>query len=161
MNIPWDKDYPIKSRSCIKVSYKHSFSPSDRKDPWVYVRAPKSDLFNLAEPVSEMMVVHLFGFIAPLIGWRTLMVRGEFPDALFEVMETNEQIRVEFESVSSNFLVHTHSPSDCDAIICWQDDMAIADKTRYLFARNPDLKIIELRKLFHHYDFVVEFGTES
>jgi len=161
MNILLDTDYPIRPRSYVKVSYKHSFSPSDRKDPWVYVKAPQSDLFNLDEPVSEMMVVYLFGFIAPLFGWRTLIVRGEFPDALFEDMETNEQIRVEFESVSSNFLAHTHSPSDCDAIICWQDDMARADKARYLLARNPDLKIIELRKLFHHYDFVVEIEAES
>ena len=111
--------------------------------------------------MSEIMVVYLSGFIAPLLGWKTLVVREEFPDALFEDIKTGEQIRVEFESSSSNFLVHNHSPSGCDAIMCWQDNMSRADKARYLFAKNPDLKIIELRKIFHHYDFVVESEDES
>jgi len=161
MNVSLDTDYPIKHRTCVKVSYKPSFSPSDRKDPWTYVRNPQSDLFNLAEPISEAMVVYLAGFITPLFGWRTLMIREEFPDALFKDIKTGEQIRVEFESLSSHFLDHDHSPSGCDAIICWQDNMTRADKTRYLFTKNPDLKIIELRKIFHHYDFVLEFEAES
>ena len=161
MNFFLDTDYPIKHQTHVKASYKPSLRPSDRKDPWIYVRTPQSDLFNLAEPVSEMMVVYLAGFIAPLFAWRTLVVREEFPDALFEDIKTGEQIRVEFESLSSHFLDHNHSPSGCDAIICWQDNMSRTDKARYLFARNPDLKIIELRKIFHHYDFVVEFGAES
>jgi len=161
MNVFLDTDYPIKHQSHVKVSYKPSFRPSDRKEPWVYVRTPKSDLFNLAEPVSEMMVVYLAGFITPLFGWRTLVVREEFPDALFEDVASNEKVRVEFESSSSNFLDHNHSPSGCDVIICWQDNMSRADKARCLFAENPDLKIIELRKIFHHYDFVVEIKDES
>ena len=161
MKVFLDTDYPIKPQSHLKVSYNPSFRPSDRKDPWAYIRTPKGDLFNLVEPVSEMMVVYLAGFITPLFGWRTLTVREEFPDALFEDIKTGEQIRVEFESLSSNFLNHNHSPSGCDAIICWQDNMSRADKARYLFTKNPDLKIIELRKIFHHYDFVVEFEAES
>jgi hypothetical protein len=161
MDVFIDTDYPIEAGSHVKVSYKPSFRPSDRKDHWVYIRTPQSDLFNLAEPVSEMMVVYLAGFITPLFGWRTLMIREEFPDAFFKHIKTGEQIRVEFESLSSHFLDHDHPPSGCDAIICWQDNMARADKARYLFAKNPDLKIIELRKIFHHYDFVVEFEAES
>lgn len=148
-------DYPIRSPSCVKVSYKHSLKPSDRKDPWVYLRAPKCDLFEFIEPISEIMVVYLAGFIAPLFGWKTLSVREEFPDALFEDISTGERIKVEFESYSSNFLDHKHSPSECDVIICWQDNMSMADKSRYLFTRNPNLQILELRKFFHHYDFAV------
>jgi len=161
MNVDIDTDYPIKAQSRVQASYRPSFRPSERKDPWIYLGTPKSDLFNLSEPVSEIMVVYLAGFITPLFGWRTLVVREEFPDALFENVKTGEQIRVEFEGFSSHFLDHDHSPSGCDAIICWQDNMTGADKARYLFAKNPDLKIIELRKIFHHYDFVVEFEAES
>jgi hypothetical protein len=156
-----DADYPIRDQSLIRASYKCGFRPSDRKEPWLYIRAPKSDLFNLAEPISETMVVHLAGFITPLFGWRTLMVREEFPDALFEDIRTGEQIRVEFEGLASHFIDHNHSPSDCDAIICWQDNLSMVDKVRYLFTKNPDLKIIELRKIFHHYDFVVEFEAKA
>lgn len=161
MNVGIDADYPIKAQNHVRASYKPSFRPSDRKDQWTYLRTPKSDLFNLSEPVSEMMVVYLAGFITPLFGWRTLIVREEFPDALFEDVKSNEKIRVEFESSSSNFLDHKHPPSGCDAIICWQDNMSRADKARYLFAKNPELKIIELRKIFHHYEFVVEIEDES
>jgi len=161
MKFLMDMDYPIRERTRLNVSYKPSFGPSDRKDPWAYVRIPESDLFNLAEPVSEMMVVYLVGFFAPLFGWRTLMVREEFPDALFENIKTGEQIRVEFESLSSNFLDHNHSPSGCDAIICWQDNMSRAEKARHLLAKNPDLKIIELRRILHHYDFIVEFEAQT
>lgn len=161
MNVFIDTDYPIRAQSRVKVSYKPSFGPSDRKDPWAYIRTPQSNLFNLAEPVSETMVVYLAGFITPLCGWRTLMVREEFPDALFEDIKTGEQIRVEFESLSSHFLDHDHSPSDCDAIVCWEDNMPKMAKARYLFAKNPDLRIIELRKIFHHYDFVVEPEAEG
>jgi hypothetical protein len=39
--------------------------------------------------------------------------------------------------------------------------MSTADKARYLFGKNPDLKIIELRKLFHHYDFAVGFEADG
>lgn len=161
MNVLIDTEYPIKTQSHVRVSYKPSLRPSDRKDPWIYVRTPQSDLFNLAAPVSEIMVVYLAGFIAPLFGWKTLMVREEFPDALFEDMKTGEQIRVEFESLSNNFVDHNHSPSGCDVIICWQDNMSRIDKARYLFAKNPGLKVIELRKIFHHYDFVVELEAEN
>lgn len=161
MDILLDMDYPIKPQSCLRVSYKPLLGPSNTKAPWLYVQTPKSDLFALAEPVSELMVVYLAGFIVPLFGWRTLMVREEFPDALFEDIETGEQIRVEFESFSSNFLNHNHPPLGCDLIMCWQDNMSTKDKARHLFAKNPDLKIIELRKLFHHYDFGVGFEAES
>lgn len=161
MKAATNTDYPIRDRSLVRASYKRGFRPSDRKDPWLYVKAPKSDLFNLAEPLSETMVVHLAGFITPLFGWRTVMVREEFPDALFEDIRTGKKIRVEFESLASHFLDHSHSPSDCDAIICWQDNLSMGDKARYLFTKNPDLKIIELRKIFHHYDFVVEFEAEA
>lgn len=156
-----DTDYPIKSQSRLQVTYKPACGPSDKKDPWMHMSTPQSDLFELAGPVSEIMVVYLAGFIAPLFGWRTLAVRGEFPDALFEDVRTGEQIRVEFESLSSHFLDHSHAPSRCDAIICWEDNMTRTDKARYLLAKNPDLKIIELRRVFHHYDFVLEVGTEA
>lgn len=161
MNVFLDTDFPIKPQTSVKVSYKPFLGPSDRRAPWIYVQTPKSDLFALAEPVSEVMVVYLAGFITPLFGWRTLVVREEFPDALFEDIETSEQIRVEFESLSGNFLDHNHPPLGCDVIICWQDNMSVADKARHLFAKNPNLKIIELRKIFHHYDFAVEFEAES
>jgi len=161
MNTFIDTRYPIKAQSCVRVSCKASSKPSDQEDPWSYIRTPQSDLFALTEPVPETMVVYLTGLIAPLCGWRALMIREEFPDALFEDMKTGEQIRVEFESLSSHFLDHNHLPSGCDAIICWEDNMARAAKTRYLWAKNPELKIIELRRILHHYDFAVEFGTEG
>lgn len=161
MNIILDANYPIKANSYIRASYKQSLEPSDKKDPWIYMKPPTSRLFDLAEPVSELMVVYLAGLITPLLGWRTLVVREEFPDALVEDIESGAQIRIEFESLSSNFLGHNHSPSGCDVIICWQDNLSTTEKARYLFATNPGLKIIELRKIFHHYDFTIVSEAEG
>jgi len=161
MNVLIDTDYPIKDQSCVRVSYKPSFRPSDSRHLGAYIKTPKTQFFNLVEPVSETMVVHLSGFITPLLGWRTLAVRQEFPDALFENVETGEQIRVEFESLSSHFLEHNHAPWGCDVIMCWQDNMTRIDKAHYLFAKNPHLRILELKKIFHHYDFVVEHRAGS
>jgi hypothetical protein len=161
MKISIDTDYPIKAEIYVKASYRPALGPCDQKDPSVYVRTPINTIFNIKEPISEMMVVYMAGLVTPLFGWRVVIVREEFPDALFEDMSTGEQIRVEFESSSSHFLEHNHSPSGCDFIICWRDTISRADKARYLFSINPDLRIIELKKLFHHYDFVVESDTTT
>ncbi len=155
MSEVFDKEYPIQPQQ-VKAVYKNLRGPADRKEPWIYLQSPKSELFDVAEPVSELMVVFLAGLIIPLLGWRTLVVREEFPDALVVERVTGKQLRVEFEALTSNFVRHGHPPSGCDYIMCWRDDMTEAEKARCLHSQNPDLRIIELRRLLHHYDFIVE-----
>lgn len=74
------------------------------------------------EPVNEASVLFLFGAMAEPLGLRMKLVQTAFPDckALREVAPGKWQdmnIEVEFESI--NFLKHGHKIEDCDAIVCW------------------------------------------
>ncbi|HET9284298.1 MAG TPA: hypothetical protein VFR24_20290 [Candidatus Angelobacter sp.] len=74
------------------------------------------------EPTNEQGVLLLFGAMAMDLGFRIKLVQAAFPDckALREVAPGKWQdvdLEVEFES--RNFLRHGHRIEDCDAIICW------------------------------------------
>ncbi|GAH54310.1 unnamed protein product, partial [marine sediment metagenome] len=74
----------------------------------------------------------------------------------YEDTSTHSKIRVEFEKNTKSFLEHDHSPSECDMILCWEDNLTQKEKEEHLFARNPNLKIIEFKKIFFHYDFELD-----
>ena len=74
------------------------------------------------EPQSEMDVVALFAMLAEKLGFVLMLVRREFPDcqALREMEPGKwQQVWIEFEYQSRNFLSHGHSPDGCDMIVCW------------------------------------------
>jgi len=78
-------------------------------------------------PTSEMGVVFLFGALAPSLGYVVERVGTRFPDCialrrLYETGEPWEQVRIEFELRSRNFVTHKHDPKSCDVIVCWEDD---------------------------------------
>jgi len=86
------------------------------------------------EPVNEVETVILFSFLANELGYRIKEVRPDvFPDAILE--KSGENINVEFEFLSSNYLQHCH-PSDFDGIcICWRKDSDI-----------PNIEILSLEE---------------
>ena len=94
-------------------------------------------------PVNEMGVVFLFALVAWELGFQveSLWTRGE-PDgrAKRQVAPGKWQdVGVEFEYESRNFLRHGHDPKRCDVIVCW----------RHNWKECPDnIEVIELCRLF-------------
>lgn len=73
-------------------------------------------------PTNEMGVVFLFGSMALQLGFSVTQLQAAFPDceALREVeLGKWQRVRIEFEYESRNFLLHGHSLTECDLIICW------------------------------------------
>ena len=94
-------------------------------------------------PVNEMGVVFLFALVAWDLGFQveSLWSRGE-PDgrAKREVAPGKWQdVAIEFEYESKNFVLHGHDPKKCDVIVCWRHNWKDAP---------PELEIIELCRLF-------------
>ena len=48
---------------------------------------------------------------------------GRFPDFILE--RKGKEIRVELETLSSNFILHKHDPSKVDEVICIKNDFEI------------------------------------
>ncbi|HEY5027407.1 MAG TPA: hypothetical protein VIK39_03285 [Candidatus Angelobacter sp.] len=74
-------------------------------------------------PTNEMGVVFLFGTVAREMGYMVIRLQSEFPDCeAFREVEPGrwQQIRIEFEYESRNFLTHGHRLDDCDLIVCWK-----------------------------------------
>lgn len=75
-------------------------------------------------PSTEAGVLALFGRFFDLLGFsRILHVQTACPDctAVYE----GRQVRVELEYLSSNFILHGHSPSAVDLVVCWKKDRSI------------------------------------
>ena len=161
MNSKFDSDYPIKTPADLRVLLKPFFMPGESKDAWIYEKLPHSDIFTFSTEMSEGMIVYLAGFLTPLLGWKTLVIQDAFPDALYEDMSTHARVRVEFEKNTRSFLEHDHPASECDMILCWEDNLTQKEKDEHLFAENPNLKIVEFRKIFFHYDFELEIAGEK
>lgn len=76
----------------------------------------------LNEPTNEQGVIFLFGAMAVQLGFMVTLIQTGFPDcqALRMVAERRcQQVRIEFEYESRNFLRHAHDVNGCDVIVCW------------------------------------------
>lgn len=89
-------------------------------------------------PTNEVGVIYLFGMLAGRLGFVVTRMQTEFPDC--EAMrlvedERWQQVRIEFEFESRNFLKHLHRAEDCDLIVCWAHNWP-----------ECPLEVVELRK---------------
>lgn len=148
----FNPDYPIRTPCQLRVSFKAFWGPEEKKDKWIYEKPPRSDIFLFPTEITENMVVYLAGLLTPLFGWRTLNIQDLFPDATYEDITNHAIIKVEFEKQTRDFLEHQHPASGCDIILCWEDNLTKTEKDERLFAENPNLQIVELKKIFFHYD---------
>ena len=101
----------------------------------------------LHAPGSEAEVCILFGRLMPYIGEE--LRRLGFNSSEFYIDEWtekptdsvlrvgNQELRVEFELYSSNFVKHKHSVEDCDLVVCWEKD----------WEPPPQVKVLELSGL--------------
>jgi hypothetical protein len=94
-------------------------------------------------PVNEMGVVFLFALMAWDLGFQveSLWTRGE-PDGRAKRLVAPgkwQDVRIEFEYESKNFLRHGHDPKKCDVIVCW----------RHNWKECPEeIEVIELCRVF-------------
>ena len=83
---------------------------------------PMTQSGMLCGPENENGVLVLFGMRAWQMGFAIKKVQQAFPDiiALRKIDEqTWQEVRVEVEQESRNFLKHGHSPNGADLIVCW------------------------------------------
>jgi len=101
---------------------RHGSEPTRvREDRPVY-GMPWEPVAMLNEPTNEQGVLFLFGAMAVRLGFMVTLIRTAFPDceALRAVGERRcQQVKIEFEYESRNFLRHGHDLARCDVIVCW------------------------------------------
>jgi hypothetical protein len=81
----------------------------------------------LHAPMNEQGVVFLFGMVAQELGYVVESITPGFPDCeakrrVSKSGDTWERVRIEFEFESRNFMTHGHKVTDCDVIVCWEDN---------------------------------------
>lgn len=90
-------------------------------------------------PINEQGVVFLFGKVAHEFGMYVELIRTGYPDCIakrFIGSDKWEEIKIEFEFRSSDFLRHKHKVEEADMIVCWEHDWNDCPKT---------LEILELK----------------
>ncbi|HET9838027.1 MAG TPA: hypothetical protein VFR84_07315 [Candidatus Angelobacter sp.] len=83
---------------------------------------PMTQSGMLCGPENENGVLVLFGMWAWRLGFAIKKVQTAFPDiiALRKIDEqTWQEVRIEAEQESRNFVKHGHSPSGADLLVCW------------------------------------------
>jgi len=78
-------------------------------------------------PINEQGVVFLFGMVALELGFIIESVATGFPDCeakrrVSRKQDFWERVLIEFEYRSRSFRDHGHDPSQCDLIVCWEDN---------------------------------------
>lgn len=74
-------------------------------------------------PTNEIGVVYLFGMMAAELGFVVIRLQAEFPDCkAMRRVDKNcwQEVWIEFEFESRNFLAHMHNPEECDLVVCWE-----------------------------------------
>ncbi|RMF97977.1 MAG: hypothetical protein D6734_01005 [Candidatus Schekmanbacteria bacterium] len=75
-------------------------------------------------PLNENGVIYLFAKLASKLGFIVEAIQPAFPDAKARRRKGRgwEDVWIEFEYKASSFKAHRHDPSECDIIVCWEDD---------------------------------------
>lgn len=74
-------------------------------------------------PVNELGVVYLFGVLHDTFDLQIESMQAGFPDCTARrKIGSNrwEEVRIEFEFKSKNFVTHKHDPDGADMIVCWE-----------------------------------------
>jgi HNH endonuclease len=90
-------------------------------------------------PTNEHGVLFLFGKLADELGFAVMRLQSEFPDckAMRRVDEKRwQEVWIELEFESRNFLTHMHDVAGCDLIVCWEHNWP-----------ECPLEVVELKKV--------------
>jgi hypothetical protein len=78
-------------------------------------------------PINEQGIVYLFGMVSRELGFSVEALQQGFPDCEGKCLHDKRRqlwakARMEFEFRASNFCEHNHKVSECDVIVCWEND---------------------------------------
>jgi len=95
-------------------------------------------------PINEQGVVFLFGRVLEDLNLYIEEIRIKYPDCVARRYTGKgwERVYIEFEFKASAFISHDHDPSECNIIVCWENDLSKEDKKKL-----PGIEIIELSTL--------------
>lgn len=134
---------PVKTRA-VSTKYHEKSSLNDQAPRHVRHRNVVGKLINFRglvyAPVNENGVIFLFGKVANDLNMYVETIRPGYPDCVAKRYIGKgkwEELRIEFEFRSSEFVRHKHLPADCDAIVCWINDWPDCPET---------IEIIELQE---------------
>lgn len=74
-------------------------------------------------PQNEMGTIVVFAGLCSSYGIEIISIGQSYPDAVIVDISNNQEYKVEFEFLASNFLSHGHDIRKCDFIICWKNDI--------------------------------------
>lgn len=97
-------------------------------------------------PTNEQGVVFLFGKIAHEFGMYVELIRTGYPDCIakrYIGKDKWEDIRIEFEFRSSDFLKHKHKAEDSDMIVCWEHDWQNCPKSIEILELKNEINKLE------------------
>lgn len=150
-----DLMFPMKSQTSVKVVKKPFLTHENKPSKRAYDRPVNIEFFD--QPDSENFLIHIVGLLSAFMNLRLLRTYKGHPlkrmDAEYLDLDTSLKIRVEWELVSSNFLAHGHSPKMCELIMCWKDNLT-PNQFRKMKEENPNLEVMDVSKVLHHYEFV-------
>ncbi|MFZ5392193.1 MAG: hypothetical protein ACOZAR_03260 [Patescibacteria group bacterium] len=101
-------------------------------------------------PTNELGVVYLFGVLHSAFDFKIESIQAGYPDCIArrEIGKGRfEEIRIEFEFESKNFLVHKHDPDKIDVIICWRHNWGNCPKR---------IEVIELSAILNKVEEISE-----
>jgi hypothetical protein len=93
-------------------------------------------------------VVYLFGVLHEKFDFKIESIQSGYPDCTARrKIKGNkyEELKIEFEFESKNFLAHGHDPNLCHIIVCWKHNWADCPH---------EIEIIELSRLINDLDVV-------
>lgn len=97
-------------------------------------------------PINEQGVVFLFGKVAHEFGMYVELIRTGYPDCIakrFIGRGRWEEIKIEFEFRSSDFVRHKHKIEDVDMIVCWEHDWSACPKQVEILELREEIKSLE------------------
>jgi hypothetical protein len=97
-------------------------------------------------PANEQGVVFLFGKVAHEFGMYIELIRTGYPDCIakrFVGKDKWEEIKIEFEYKSSDFVRHKHKIEEADMIVCWEHDWQDCPKSIEILELRNEIKNLE------------------
>lgn len=97
-------------------------------------------------PTNEQGVVFLFGKIAHEFGMYVELIRTGYPDCIakrYIGKDSWEDVKIEFEFKSSDFLKHKHNPDEVDIIVCWEHDWQDCPKSIEILELKEEINKLE------------------
>lgn len=106
---------------------KFNFNISISKNEKINKQKRKKLIYEcnlLYEPNNEIETIALFIILSKELNYKIVKIQSDFPDATL-LDQHNNEIFIEFEYLSSNYVQHCHPKDFCGKIICWRKDIEI------------------------------------